>query len=101
EECEPKVEPSALHVKTLPNNTSTDAPLSFHRPRGRLVALVIIDGLAGWLGRPAAMGILGSADMITDPIFYRLFATSPETFFLVLGMSADSAREMAARYQYE
>jgi predicted transposase/invertase (TIGR01784 family) len=39
--------------------------------------------------------------MITDPIFYRLFATSPETFFLVLGMSADSAREMAARYQYE
>jgi predicted transposase/invertase (TIGR01784 family) len=39
--------------------------------------------------------------MITDPIFYRLFETSPETFFLVLGMSADSAREMAARYQYE
>jgi hypothetical protein len=39
--------------------------------------------------------------MITDPIFYRLFATSPETFFLVLGMSAGSAREMAARYQYE
>jgi predicted transposase/invertase (TIGR01784 family) len=39
--------------------------------------------------------------MITDPIFYRLFATSPETFFLVLGMSAESAREMAARYQYE
>jgi predicted transposase/invertase (TIGR01784 family) len=39
--------------------------------------------------------------MITDPIFYRLFATSPETFFLVLGMSADSARDMAARYQYE
>jgi predicted transposase/invertase (TIGR01784 family) len=39
--------------------------------------------------------------MITDPIFYRLFETSPETFFLVLGMSAGSAREMAARYQYE
>jgi predicted transposase/invertase (TIGR01784 family) len=39
--------------------------------------------------------------MITDPIFYRLFETSPETFFLVLGMSPDSAREMAGRYQYE
>jgi predicted transposase/invertase (TIGR01784 family) len=39
--------------------------------------------------------------MITDPIFYRLFATSPETFFLVLGMSTDSAQDMAARYQYE
>jgi predicted transposase/invertase (TIGR01784 family) len=39
--------------------------------------------------------------MITDPIFYRLFETSPETFFLVLGMSADSARDMAARYEYE
>ena len=30
--------------------------------------------------------------MIPDPIFYRLFETSPETFFLLLGMSADSAR---------
>ncbi len=39
--------------------------------------------------------------MITDPVFYRLFETSPETFFLLLGMSADSAREMAARYQYQ
>jgi len=39
--------------------------------------------------------------MITDPLFYRLFETSPETFFLLLGMSADSAREMAARYQYQ
>ncbi len=39
--------------------------------------------------------------MITDPIFYRLFVTSPETFFLVMGMSADSAAEMAHRYQYE
>ncbi|HEX3150794.1 MAG TPA: Rpn family recombination-promoting nuclease/putative transposase [Gemmataceae bacterium] len=39
--------------------------------------------------------------MITDPLFYRLFATSPETFFLLLGMPVDSAREMAARYQYQ
>jgi predicted transposase/invertase (TIGR01784 family) len=39
--------------------------------------------------------------MITDPIFYRLFATSPDTFFLLLGMSIDAARDMAARYQYE
>ncbi|HEV3448663.1 MAG TPA: Rpn family recombination-promoting nuclease/putative transposase [Gemmataceae bacterium] len=39
--------------------------------------------------------------MITDPIFYRLFATSPETFFLVLGMPDDVAKEMAARYEYE
>jgi predicted transposase/invertase (TIGR01784 family) len=39
--------------------------------------------------------------MITDPLFYRLFETSPETFFLLLGMSADSARQMAARYQYQ
>jgi predicted transposase/invertase (TIGR01784 family) len=39
--------------------------------------------------------------MITDPIFYRLFETSPETFFLLLGMSVESARTMAARYQYQ
>lgn len=39
--------------------------------------------------------------MITDPIFYRLFETSPETFFLLLGMSAESAKAMAARYQYQ
>jgi predicted transposase/invertase (TIGR01784 family) len=39
--------------------------------------------------------------MITDPVFYRLFETSPETFFLVLGLSADAAKDMAARYQYE
>jgi predicted transposase/invertase (TIGR01784 family) len=39
--------------------------------------------------------------MITDPLFYRLFATSPETFFLLLGMSAESARKMAGRYQFE
>lgn len=43
----------------------------------------------------------GNAEMITDPIFYRLFATSPETFFLLLGMSDDMAREMAAHYEYE
>jgi predicted transposase/invertase (TIGR01784 family) len=39
--------------------------------------------------------------MVTDPIFYRLFETTPETFFLVLGMSPDSASQMAAYYQYE
>jgi predicted transposase YdaD len=39
--------------------------------------------------------------MITDPVFYRLFARSPETFFLVLGMSAEAARAMAARYEYD
>ena len=39
--------------------------------------------------------------MITDPLFYRLFETVPETFFLLLGMSVDSARQMAARYQYQ
>jgi predicted transposase/invertase (TIGR01784 family) len=39
--------------------------------------------------------------MISDPIFYRLFESSPETFFLLLGMSADSATRMAARYQYQ
>ena len=39
--------------------------------------------------------------MITDPIFYRLFETSPETFFLLLGMSPDLAKDMAARYQYQ
>ena len=39
----------------------------------------------------------GMTPMITDPIFYRLFETIPETFFLVLGLSADSAKEMAAR----
>jgi predicted transposase YdaD len=39
--------------------------------------------------------------MITDPLFYRLFETSPETFFLLLGMSAESAKAMAARYQYQ
>ena len=39
--------------------------------------------------------------MVTDPIFYRLFETSPETFFLLLGMSTESAKAMAARYQYQ
>jgi predicted transposase/invertase (TIGR01784 family) len=39
--------------------------------------------------------------MRTDPVFYRLFETSPETFFLVLGLAKESAREMAARYKYE
>jgi len=38
--------------------------------------------------------------MTTDPLFYRLFETSPETFFLLLGISGDAAKEMAARYQY-
>jgi len=39
--------------------------------------------------------------VITDPVFYRLFESSPETFFLLLGMPADLAKDMAARYQYE
>jgi predicted transposase/invertase (TIGR01784 family) len=39
--------------------------------------------------------------MRTDAIFYQLFAISPETFFLVLGKSADEARDLAAQYQYE
>lgn len=39
--------------------------------------------------------------MTTDPLFYRLFETSPDTFFLLLGMSADSAKEMAARYRFQ
>jgi predicted transposase/invertase (TIGR01784 family) len=38
--------------------------------------------------------------MTTDPLFYRLFETSPETFFLLLGIPDDAAKEMAARYQY-
>ena len=39
--------------------------------------------------------------MITDPLFYRLFETSPETLFLLLGMSAEAAKAMAARYEYQ
>jgi len=35
------------------------------------------------------------------PLFYRLFKTSPETLFLVLGMSAESASDMAAKYEYD
>jgi predicted transposase/invertase (TIGR01784 family) len=42
-----------------------------------------------------------NAIMITDPVFYRLFETSPQTFFLLLGMSPAAADEMAARYQYQ
>ena len=38
--------------------------------------------------------------MKTDTIFYRLFETSPETFFLLLGMPADLAADMATRYEY-
>ena len=38
--------------------------------------------------------------MITDPLFCRLFETSPETFFLLLGLPSDASKEMAARYQY-
>ncbi|HEX3147110.1 MAG TPA: DUF2887 domain-containing protein [Gemmataceae bacterium] len=38
--------------------------------------------------------------MTTDPLFYRLFETSPETFFLLLGLPSDAAKEMAAHYQY-
>jgi len=38
--------------------------------------------------------------MVTDPIFYRLFATSPETFFMLLGMANDQARETATHYEY-
>jgi predicted transposase/invertase (TIGR01784 family) len=38
--------------------------------------------------------------MTTDPLFYRLFATSPETFFQLLGMPAQQAVATAARYDY-
>ena len=47
--------------------------------------------------RPRGTGI---ATMKTDPLFYRLFETSPETFFLLLGMSANQASDTAARYEY-
>jgi predicted transposase/invertase (TIGR01784 family) len=43
----------------------------------------------------------GAATMITDPIFYRLFETSPEIFFLLLGMSPELAADTAARYEYK
>ena len=39
--------------------------------------------------------------MITDPVFYWLFQTSPESLFLELGLSPGAARDMAARYHYE
>jgi predicted transposase/invertase (TIGR01784 family) len=39
--------------------------------------------------------------MITDPIFYRLFETSPETFFMLLGSTPEVARELATRYQFQ
>jgi predicted transposase/invertase (TIGR01784 family) len=38
--------------------------------------------------------------MKTDSLFYRLFETSPETFFLLLGMPVDEAKATAERYQY-
>jgi predicted transposase/invertase (TIGR01784 family) len=38
--------------------------------------------------------------MKTDALFYRLFETNSETFFLLLGMSAELAAESAARYEY-
>jgi predicted transposase YdaD len=39
--------------------------------------------------------------MITDPIFYRVFKSNPETFFLLLGMDLVAARETAARYEFD
>jgi predicted transposase YdaD len=39
--------------------------------------------------------------MVTDPLFYRLFKSNPETFFLLLGMDAASARAAAAKYEFE
>lgn len=39
--------------------------------------------------------------MVTDPLFYRFFATSPETFFLLLGMAPDLAKETARHYEYD
>jgi predicted transposase/invertase (TIGR01784 family) len=39
--------------------------------------------------------------MVTDPLFYRFFATSPETFFLLLGMDPDLAKAMAGRYEFD
>jgi predicted transposase/invertase (TIGR01784 family) len=38
--------------------------------------------------------------MNTDALFYRLFATSPETLFLALGMSPQEAEATAAQYQF-
>ena len=53
---------------------------------------------------PAQLGAgydLAGPPMITDPIFYRQFESSPETFFIMLGMSLDAAKERASHYQYE
>lgn len=38
--------------------------------------------------------------MKTDALFYRLFETNAETFFLLLGMSPEGAAGAAARYEY-
>src|SRR5580765_1208452 len=56
-----------------------------------------------WRARRAIRPLFlrGSETMVTDPLFYRLFETSPETFFLLLGMPVDAATQMAARYQYQ
>src|SRR5438874_1874204 len=39
--------------------------------------------------------------MITDPFFYRIFKTKPETLFLVLGMDGASAEDMASKSEYD
>src|SRR5262249_33102658 len=39
--------------------------------------------------------------MITDPLFYRLFKQTPETFFLLLGLPLDEAKRMAERFECE
>ncbi|MCE9534310.1 MAG: Rpn family recombination-promoting nuclease/putative transposase [Planctomycetes bacterium] len=38
--------------------------------------------------------------MKTDSLFYRLFESNSETFFLLLGMSVEEATESAAHYEY-
>src|SRR5438128_303501 len=55
----------------------------------------------GGEGEPGEFPKVVITRMITDPLFYRLFETSPETLFLVLGQSTESASETARRYQYE
>jgi predicted transposase/invertase (TIGR01784 family) len=39
--------------------------------------------------------------MITDPLWYRLFKISPETFFLLFGMTIEEAQRIAACYRFE
>lgn len=39
--------------------------------------------------------------MITDPLFYQIFETVPETFFELIGMSQEEAREIASKYQFQ